>query len=194
MTRTFPLTILFSAAQIRRRLDRLADEIARTSRNRELVAVAILKGSYVFLADLARLLANRQIHLVVDFLGLSSYGPGTSSSGKLTLLHDLSIPLKGKSVLLIDDILDSGLTLRYATALLKKRGARTVKTCVLLDKPSRRKTPLSADYVGFTIADTFVVGYGLDYDNHYRHLPYIAAMTPVPLPAVARKPTTGTPR
>ena len=191
MTRKLPLNILFSAAQIRRRLDRLADEIARTSRTKELVAVAILKGSYVFLADLARLLSNRQIHLVVDFLGLSSYGPGTSSSGKIALRHDLSIPLKGKSVLLIDDILDSGLTLQYATALLKKRGARTVKTCVLLDKPSRRKTPLTADYVGFTVDDTFVVGYGLDYDNHYRHLPYIAAIPIEPSPVAARKPTTG---
>ena len=174
------LNILFTAAQIRRRLDRLADDIARTSSCKELVVVAVLKGSYVFLADLARLLANRNIHLVVDFLGLSSYGADTSSSGKVNLRHDLSIPLKGKSVLLIDDILDSGSTLQYATALLKKKGAVTIKTCVLLDKTSRRIAPVTADYVGFTVDDTFVVGYGLDYNNHYRQLPYIAAITKGP--------------
>lgn len=190
MKHALKLKTLFSAGQIRRRLDRLADEITATSRDSELVAVAVLKGSYVFLADLARLLADRDIHLVVDFLGLSSYGAHTSSSGRVGLRHDISIPLKGKDVLLVDDILDSGLTLQYAAALLKKRGARTVRTCVLLDKPSRRRAPVAADYVGFTVKDIFVVGYGLDYDNHYRHLPYIAEMSP---PAASiRRPATGT--
>lgn len=170
------LTILFSAEQIRRRLNRLANEIDRTCPGRQLVAVAILKGSYVFLADLARLLSARGIHLVIDFLSLSSYGARTSSTGTVNLLHDLSIPLKGKTVLLLDDILDSGLTLQYAVTLLKNKGAQQVITCVLLDKPSRRKTPMTADYVGFKVDNVFVVGYGLDFNNHYRHLPYIARL------------------
>ena len=170
------LTILFSAEQIRRRLNRLSDEIAGACKGRPLVTVAVLKGSYVFLADLARLLSARGIHVVVDFLALSSYGSRTSSSGNVSLLHDLSIPLKGKTVLLLDDILDSGLTMKVAVALLRNKGARTVKTCVLLDKPSRRLTPVTADFVGFKVDNVFVVGYGLDFNNHYRHLPYIAKL------------------
>lgn len=168
------LQVLFSAARIRRRLDRLASDIARATHSRELVIVAILKGSYVFLADLARRLADRDIHILVDFLGLSSYGAGTKSSGRVTLRHDLSIPVKGKTVLLLDDILDTGLTLQRAVAILKRRGARSIRTCVLLDKPARRRLPLQADHVGFTVDDDFVVGYGLDYNHRYRQLPHIA--------------------
>jgi hypoxanthine phosphoribosyltransferase len=179
------LDILFSAGQIRRRLTRLADEITTTCPDKELVVVAVLKGSYVFLADLARLLAIRNIHLIIDFLCLSTYGVNTISSGKVNIRQNLSIPVKGKSVLLLDDILDSGLTLQYAKTLLKKRGARTIKTCVLLDKPSRRNVPITADFVGFTIGDTFVVGYGLDYKNHYRQLPCIANIS-IPLPSTAK--------
>jgi hypoxanthine phosphoribosyltransferase len=178
MKPTLPLKVLLTAKQIHQRLTELAAEIAKGTPGRELAVIAVLKGSYVFLADLARLLSNHNIHLIVDFLGLSSYGPGTTSSGKVNIRHDISIPLKGKNVLLLDDILDSGLTLQYATRLLKKRGVRSVKTCVLLDKPSRRNVPINADHVGFTIDDAFVVGYGLDYNSLYRQLPYIACLTP----------------
>ncbi len=178
------MKILFSAARIRRRLDRLAEEIAHHVSNRELIIVAILKGSYVFLADLSRSLARQDIHVIVDFLGISSYGSGTTSSGKVRIRHDLSIPLKGKPVLLLDDILDTGLTLRHATDLLRRRGAHNIRTCVLLDKPARRRIPIEADHVGFTVADTFVVGYGLDYNNRYRHLPHIAELRAGSKPAV----------
>lgn len=167
---------LFSARRIERRVAALAAEIAGNTPRGELVIVAILKGSYVFLADLARHLANHDIHLVVDFLGLSSYGGNTTSSGSVTVRQDISVPLQGKTVLLMDDILDTGLTLTCGVALLKKHGARAVRTCVLLDKPARRRIPVTADHVGFTVDDGFVVGYGLDYDNHYRHLPYIAEL------------------
>lgn len=168
------LKVLLSAARIRKRMDQLADEIALDTQGQELVIIAILKGSYVFLADLTRRLACRDIHVIVDFLGLSSYGSGTTSSGKVRIRHEPSIPLKGKRVLLLDDILDTGLTLRHAVTLLRKRGARTVRTCVLLDKPARRRVRTKADHIGFTVPDTFVVGYGLDYDNRYRQLPHIA--------------------
>ena len=169
--------VLFSADQIRQRLEEVADEIARDYGQTDLVAVAILNGSFVFLADLARLLSVRNIHLLIDFVALSSYGADTNSSGHITIRQDLlKIPLDSRPVLLIDDILDSGLTLQSARAMLQERGAGPVRSCVLLDKPSRRRVPVSADYVAFHIEDVFAVGYGLDYDNRYRHLPYLAAL------------------
>lgn len=181
------LKVLFSAARIRKRMDQLAGEIALDAQGREMIIIAILKGSYVFLADLTRRLACHDIHVIVDFLGLSSYGSGTASSGKVRIRHDPSIPLKGRNVLLLDDILDTGLTLRHAVTLLRRRGARAVRTCVLLDKPARRRIRIEADHVGFTVPDTFVVGYGLDYDNRYRQLPHIAELRPGTIPSTGRK-------
>ena len=169
--------VLFTADQIRQRLDEVADDIARDYGPTDLVAVAILNGSFIFLADLARLLSVRNIYLLIDFVALSSYGADTASSGRVTLRQDLlTIPLDNRPVLLIDDILDSGLTLQAARALLLERGAGPVRSCVLLDKPARRRVPIVADYVAFRIEDVFAVGYGLDYDNRYRHLPYLAAL------------------
>lgn len=169
--------ILFTADQIRQRLNGVADEIARDYGQSDLVAVAILNGSFIFLADLARLLSDRNIRLLIDFVALSSYGADTATSGRVTLRQDLlKIPLDNRPVLLIDDILDSGLTLQAAHAMLRERGAGPVRSCVLLDKPARRRVPVSADYVAFHIDDVFAVGYGLDYDNRYRHLPYLAAL------------------
>ncbi len=169
--------VLFSAKQIRERLDVLAAEIARDYGPTDLITVAILKGSFVFVADLARLLSERGIHLAIDFIGLSSYGPNTTSSGRVLVGHDLTVSVAGHPVLLIDDILDTGLTLQTACRLLLEKGAAEVRTCVLLDKPSRRRVPMTADYVGFHIDDVFAVGYGLDHDNRHRHLPYLALLS-----------------
>ena len=115
---------------------------------------------------------------MVDFLALSSYGAGTASQGHVAIRNELSLPVAGRRVLLIDDILDTGHTLQTASRLLVERGASEVRTCVLLDKPSRRIVPITANYVGFQVPNVFVVGYGLDYDNRYRHLPCLTTLTP----------------
>jgi hypoxanthine phosphoribosyltransferase len=167
---------LFSAEEIRTRVHVLADAIARDYGADEILAVSILKGSFVFTADLIRALAAHQVHPLVDFMTLSSYGSSSMSSGKVLLHQELSLPVKGHRVLLIDDILDTGLTLQTACQLLIQKGAREVRTCVLLDKPSRRVVPITADYTGFQVENVFVVGYGLDYNNRYRHLPGLATL------------------
>jgi hypoxanthine phosphoribosyltransferase len=167
---------LFSASEIQTRISALAKDIARDYGTDEILAVSILKGSFVFTADLIRALAGHQLHPLVDFLTLSSYGSDSTSSGKVTLHHELSLPVGGHRVLLIDDILDTGLTLQTACQLLTRQGAKEVRTCVLLDKPSRRVAPIAADYTGFQIEDVFVVGYGLDYNNRYRHLPGLVSL------------------
>lgn len=168
--------VLFTAEQIRQRLAILAAEIARDYGRTDLIAVAVLKGSFIFLADLARLLSDHGVQLTIEFLELSSYGSGTSSSGQVRMGQDLAGSVAHHPVLLIDDILDTGLTLQTARQLLLEKGASGVRTCVLLDKPSRRQVPITAHYVGFHITDVFAVGYGLDYDNQYRHLPYLASL------------------
>jgi hypoxanthine phosphoribosyltransferase len=167
---------LFSAEQIRTRINALADDIARDYGADDILAVSILKGSFVFTADLIRALAGHQVHPLVDFMTLSSYGSSSMSSGKVLLHQELSLPVKGHRVLLIDDILDTGLTLQTARELLIQKGADEVRTCVLLDKPSRRVAPITADYSGFQIENVFVVGYGLDYNSRYRHLPGLAIL------------------
>ena len=166
---------LFSADAIRSRVDALARELATHYGRDEFMAVALLKGSFVFVADLIRALYIQGTHPVVDFVALSSY-TGTTSSGKVTLNQNLSLPVRGQRVLLVDDILDTGRTLQAARLMLAEQGASEVRTCVLLDKPSRRMVPVTADHVGFEIEDVFVVGYGLDYNNRYRHLPGLAAL------------------
>jgi hypoxanthine phosphoribosyltransferase len=170
-------TVLFTAERIRERLEEVAGAMAGDYGRIDLLAVAILNGSFVFAADLARALSVCGVHLAIDFMTLSSYGDSTVSPGRIDLLHEVTIPLAGRPVLLMDDILDSGLTLQTARRHLLDRGAASVRTCVLLDKPSRRRVPVEADYVAFRIDDVFVVGYGLDYDGRYRHLPYVAELT-----------------
>lgn len=176
-SRACALRPLFTADQIRTRVNAMADTLAADLPDGELLCVALLNGSFIFAADLARALADRDVHPVIDFMTPASYGGGTASSGSVTLKHDLSLPVKGRDILLVDDILDTGLTLQAVCRLLAERGAASVHTCVLLDKPSRRRVPVTADLVGFVIDDVFVVGYGLDYDHRYRHLPYLAALT-----------------
>lgn len=169
--------IILTEQQIRTRVDALVLELAADCRSDDLVMVGILRGSFMFLADLVRDFYLHEIHPRIDFITLESYGSGTESSGQVRITKDLSVDVTGADVVLVDDILDTGRTLTFARAHLAAKGARSVKTCALLDKPSRRVDPVVADYAGFTIDDFFVVGYGLDYDHHYRELPYLAKVT-----------------
>jgi hypoxanthine phosphoribosyltransferase len=168
-------TVLLSAAAIRRRVAELAAGIAaRIGTGKGWQIIAVLDGSFVFLADLMRQLSLRRIPLQLDFIALSSYGAGTRSTGRIRLRSDPTLSVRGKDVLLVDDILDTGLTLRYARDRLLQKGARQVLTCVLLEKRVPRRIAIAPDFVGFPIPDVFVVGYGLDYRHRFRELPYIA--------------------
>ncbi len=169
--------VLFSAEQIQRRVDELVTAMQQDLRGDNLVMIGILRGSFIFLADLVRDLYPHGVHPRIDFITIESYGSGTESSGVVRIVKELRTEVTGANVVLIDDILDSGRTLSFASQHLRELGAQTVRTCALLDKPSRRVVPFEADYVGFKIEDAFVVGYGLDYDSHYRELPYIAKVT-----------------
>lgn len=169
--------VLFSPEQIQARVDELVEEMLGACQVEDLVLIGVLRGSFMFLADLVRDLYRRGVHPRIDFITLASYGSGTSSSGTVEVRKDFTVDVRESDVLLVDDILDTGRTLSFACDHVRKRGARTVTTCALLDKPSRRVVPCHADFIGFTIPDTFVVGYGLDYDSCYRELPYIAVVT-----------------
>lgn len=166
-------SVLFSAEQLSKRVDELVDQIALSVPQGNLVVVGILRGSFIFLADLMRALDRHKLHPRLDFTTLQSYGSGTTSSGNVSVLKDICVPVEGADVVLVDDILDTGRTLKFAVAHMKNKGAKTIHTCCLLDKPSRRVEAITADFVGFEVPDTFVVGYGLDYDSYYRELPYI---------------------
>ena len=166
------IDVLFTPEQIARRVEALAGEIvARISG--DVLVVVILKGSFVFAADLIRALEGKGAPARVDFITLSSYGEGTESTGRVVLTHDLSEDVNGQNVLIVDDILESGRTLDFACRMMDDRGAASVRTCLLLDKPDRRKVPIEADFTGFSIAPEFVVGYGLDLAHRYRGLPFI---------------------
>jgi len=166
---------LITELEIKVRMGQMVLEIARDLRHKELTVVGILRGSFMFTADLVRLLYINDIHPLIDFIFVTSY-EGTESSGQLRLLRDMSLDVKGRWVLIVDDILDTGRTLNFAKDYVHERGAEQIHTCVLLDKPSRRITPINADYVGFSIEDVFVVGYGLDYLGRYRDLPYLGIL------------------
>lgn len=160
---------LLSAETLAARVTELADAISRDYAGKDTVFVGILKGSFIFLADLARKVKLE--HLEICFMVVSSYGSGTSSTGNITIKKDLENDLSGKHVVIVEDIVDSGYTLSYLKKYLSNRQAASVKVCTILDKPSRRKTELIPDYRGFEIPDAFVVGYGLDYDEKFRELP-----------------------
>ena len=169
------MTTLFTAEQIHARIQQLAAEIdASYPPGAPLHLVAVLKGAFVFLSDLSRALALRPITL--DFIAVSSYGAATKSSGEVRLLKDLDAPLQGRDVIIVEDIVDTGLTLHYLQEILQARGPRSLRTVCLLSKPSRRKIDVKVDYIGFTIEDKFVVGYGLDYAEQYRNLPFIGVL------------------
>ena len=169
--------ILIDKGRIAKRVDGLVDEIAAATGNGNLIVIGILKGSFMFLADLMRGFHRHNIHPRIDFLTLSSYGSGTVSSGQIDVIHDIREDIRDADVLLVDDILDTGRTLSFTRKLMLERGARSVQTCVLLDKKVHRAVEFEADYAGFPIENQFVVGYGLDYDNLYRELPHIAGIT-----------------
>ena len=165
---------LFTESQIQERVIGLVHEIARDMHGDCLIVVGLLKGSFMFLADLVRHLHRQSIPLVIDFISVSSYGKGTESSGNIRLVRDITIELQDRDILLVDDILDTGRTLHFVQEHLMTHKPNSMKTCVLLDKPARRAQTVKTDYVGFTVPDAFLVGYGLDYNHRYRELPYIS--------------------
>lgn len=169
------LRVLFSAAEIAARVDALASEIARTIPD-DFVVVGLLKGAAVFVADLIRALDRAGVRPELDFMRLSSYGLLKESSGQVQLIGDVPADLADRSVLLVDDIVDTGRSIAFAAALLRGRGIGRLSTCALLDKPQRREIAVAIDFVGFRIDDVFVAGYGTDYAEKYRHLPYIGAV------------------
>lgn len=162
--------VLFSREDIQKRVDELGLEIAKDYKEKKLLAVSLLKGSFIFTADLVR---SIDAPVRVEFMTTSSYGHGEESSGKVKILQDLDFDLSEYDVLVVDDIADTGLTMEYVLKHLSAKNPNSIKSCVLLDKPSRRKTDLKADYVGFTIPDTFIVGYGLNYGDYFRNVPNV---------------------
>jgi hypoxanthine phosphoribosyltransferase len=165
--------VLIRPDEIQRRIRGLARTIARDFKGRDLVIVALLNGTVMFLADLIRHLA---LPLRLDFIGVSSYGRGTRP-GKLVFTKELKLDVRGRDVLLVDDILDTGRTLQRVTAKLRALGPKTLKICVFLNKEARRIEPVRADYIGFEIPDFFVVGYGLDFAERYRNLPFVGVLS-----------------
>ena len=169
------LRVLISEEELKKRVAELGEQISADYAGKQPVLVSVLRGSYIFMADLTR---SIDCFCRVDFMAVSSYGSGTQSSGQVNIVKDLTDSIEGKDIIVIEDILDSGNTLSYLFQLLKARNPASLKLCTLLDKPSRRTKPIQADYVGFTVPDEFVVGYGLDYDELYRNLPYIGVLKP----------------
>jgi hypoxanthine phosphoribosyltransferase len=167
--------VLLTDAQIAARVAELGVQLARDYDGRNPVLVSVLKGSIIFLADLVRAM---EIPLSVDLMEVSSYGASTESSGQVRILKDLSRPIEGRHVVVVEDIIDTGLTLNYLLRYLRDKGPASLGICCLLDKPARRLAPIEIDYRGFTIPDRFVIGYGLDYDERYRNLPYIGVLRP----------------
>ena len=166
------LRTFISAADIQTRVRALGQDIRRDHPD-GVHLVCVLKGAFVFLSDLARAIGS---NVTLDFIAVSSYGSSTQSSGQVQLLKDLDSPLEGRDVVIVEDIVDTGLTLTYLQEILRARSPRHLRTACLLSKPSRRKVEVPVDYIGFTIEDKFVVGYGLDYAERYRNLPYIAVI------------------
>jgi hypoxanthine phosphoribosyltransferase len=169
------VSILFDAQQVRERVVELAHEIATVAAPR-ICVVGLLKGCFIFVADLMRALRERGVSTSIDFLTVSSYGNERTSSGSLKVTGPVPSGLAGKPVLLVDDIADTGRSLSFAKRLFEAQGSERVMSCVLVDKPSRREVPFQPDFSGFTVGDQFVVGYGIDYAERYRQLPYLGAV------------------
>lgn len=166
--------VLIPADRVAARVEELGAQIRKDYEGRSLVVVAILKGSFLFAADLARAIALPG--LKIDFMGLRSYGTGTESSGVVQITYDLSHPVEGEDVLVVEDIVDTGLSMKYLFDNLATRRPRSIRLCSLLHKPSRSRVHVNIDYLGFRIEDRFVVGYGMDHAEHWRHLPYIGVL------------------
>ena len=168
--------VMLSQGEIENKVTELAKQIEKDYEGQDLVLVGILKGASVFVADLMRKI---NLNVNIDFMSVSSYGSGTVSSGTVKILKDLDVDIKDKNVLIVEDIIDSGITLRNLYDTLMTREPRSLKLCTLLNKPARKKVDVNVDYVGFVIEDKFIVGYGIDYDEKYRNLPYIAIVEDV---------------
>lgn len=167
--------ILISEEELKNIVARLGEEISKDYEGKNLVLISVLKGSVIFMADLMRAI---KIPCKIDFMAVSSYGSGTKTSGVVKIIKDLTEPIEGADVVIVEDILDSGVTLSYLKKLLLARNPASIKICTLLDKPERRKADIAADYAGTSIPDAFAVGYGLDYDEKYRNLPFIGVLKP----------------
>ena len=167
--------VLFTEEELKARVAEIAARIDRDYAGKEPMLISVLRGSFIFMADLARAIT---LPCTVDFMAVSSYGSGTTSSGQVKITKDLSESIEGRDIIVVEDILDSGNTLSYLFRLLQARHPASVRLCTLLDKPSRRTKPITADYTGFAVDDLFVVGYGLDYAEKYRNLPYIGVLKP----------------
>lgn len=167
--------VLITEEQLQEKVKELGARISEDYAGKKLLMVGILKGSVVFMADLMR---EVTVPTAIEFMAVSSYGSGVKTSGVVKIIKDINIPLEGWDVLIVEDILDSGMTLSYLTKYMKDKGARSLKIVTLLDKPERRKVDVYPDYFGFVVPDEFVVGYGLDYDELYRNLPYVGVLKP----------------
>jgi len=168
-------SVLFSEEQLKERVHAIAKQIEQDYAGKEIMLIAVLRGSFVFMADLCRAI---DLPCTLDFMSVSSYGKGTSSSGQVQITKDLSEDISGRHVIVVEDILDSGNTLSYLLKILEHRNPASIRLCTLLDKPDRRVKQVEVHYSGFTIPDAFVVGYGLDYAEKYRNLPYIGILKP----------------
>ncbi len=166
--------VLLSEEELNDIVVRLGKQISKDYEGKDLIVVGILKGASVFMSDLIRKIDK---HIEIDYMVVSSYGNSTESSGVVKILKDLSVPIEGKHLLIVEDIVDSGLTLSYLTKNLKTRNPESVRICSLLSKPSRRKVDVEIDYLGIDIEDYFVVGYGIDFAEKYRNLPYLGVYT-----------------
>ena len=167
--------ILFTEEQLKNRVAEIARQIEADYAGKEVMLISVLRGSFIFMADLCRAI---RLPCTLDFMSVSSYGAGTTSSGQVQITKDLSEDITGRHVIVVEDILDSGNTLSYLLNILEHRRPASVRLCTLLDKPERRVKPVELHYAGFTIPDAFVVGYGLDYAEKYRNLPYIGILKP----------------
>lgn len=167
--------VLFTEEQLKNRVQEIARQIEKDYEGKEIMLISVLRGSFIFMADLCRAI---DLPCTLDFMSVSSYGKGTTSSGQVQITKDLSEDISGRHIIVVEDILDSGNTLSYLLKILENRHPASIRLCTLLDKPDRRVKPVEVHYSGFTIPDAFVVGYGLDYAEKYRNLPYIGIVKP----------------
>lgn len=165
--------VLISKEEITKRVEELGAEITQDYRDKDLMLVGILKGAAIFMSELSQ---NIKLPILMDFMAVTSYGQSSISTGEVRIIKDLDFSVEGKDVLIVEDIIDTGLTLAYLTDSLKKRGANSVKIVTLLDKPDRRNVKVHIDYLGFEVPDEFIVGYGLDYAERYRNFPFVGAL------------------
>lgn len=167
--------VLFTEEQIAEKIQELGSQITKDFAGKNPLIISVLRGSFIFMADLVRAI---EIPCEVDFLSVSSYGSGTVSSGKVSMIQGLDVDIKDRHVIVVEDILDSGRTLSYLMETLRERGAASISLCTFLDKPERRVVPVHVDYCGFQVPDEFIVGYGLDYAQRFRNLPFVGILKP----------------